>query len=459
MEGMRVLLVDDEENMLESLSDVLGKEGYRISTAENGRIALGKLADEEFDVVVADIRMPVMDGMELLERIKVRYPSTDVVMLTAYGTIENAVSAVKMGAYEYLLKPLEPERILETLKEISQRRGWEKPSAGVPVGEEEEYAFDGVTGINERMLKVHEMVRKVARTDCNVLILGESGTGKELIANALHTNSLRSSKPFVAINCAALTETIIESELFGHEKGAFTDARYTKKGKFEVADGGTLFLDEIGSMSLRMQTKLLRVLQQKEFERVGGIKTIRVDVRVISATSGDLMKQIKDGHFREDLYYRLNVVPIYIPPLRDRKEDIPLLANFFLRKHASKLGKKVESISRDAMDLMTSYDWPGNVRELENVIERAVIFTTGNAMTSDDLWGKSGEFVVGGDSPHNAGAEPSRSLPGMERDLIIKALKDTNWNISRAARILKISRGTLYSKIEKHGISKEDTLS
>jgi len=456
MKDMRILLVDDEENMLESLSDVLGKRGYRIATASNGRAALERLAEQEFDVVVADIRMPVMDGMELLRRVKARYPSTDVIMLTAYGTIESAVAAVKMGAYDYLLKPLDPERIIGTLSEISRRRGWGEPREPAPG--EDEYIFDGIIGINERMLKVHEMVRKVAKTDCNVLILGESGTGKELIANALHNNSLRKSKPFVAINCAALTETIIESELFGHEKGAFTDARYTKKGKFEVADGGTLFLDEIGNMSLRMQTKLLRVLQQKEFERVGGVKTIKVDVRVISATSEDLAKRIGEGQFREDLYYRLNVVPIYLPPLRDRKEDIPLLANYFLRKHASKLGKHVESISRDAMDLMTAYDWPGNVRELENVIERAVIFASGDTITSDDLWGRGGEFATGGDSSRGFREEPSRSLPRMERELIIKALRDTNWNISRAARILKVSRGTLYSKIEKHGIKKEDII-
>ena len=454
----RVLVVDDEPNMLTVLSDALSAQGYQVTTASDGFQAMEILEQQPFNVVFADLKMPGMSGMSVLEHIKKIEPDTHVVIMTGYGTVDMAVECMKLGAYDFILKPFDPKELVQLPSKIMEQDNACRPSVL-----ETEHNYHGIIYRNNKMAEICNMIGRIARTNATVLICGESGTGKELIADAVHEESLRQDKPFLKVNCGALSPTIIESELFGHEKGAFTGAYAAKKGRFHLADGGTLFLDEIGEISPEVQVKLLRVLQEKEFERVGGIKTIRVDVRLIAASNRDLEKATETGTFRKDLYYRLNVVPISLPPLRERMDDIELLVSSFLRKYSEEHGKRIGKVNTQAMEKISSYPWPGNVRELQNVIERAIILAEDDAINPDDLLiGLTPikdvaieRFQSPRDSEErgrNNFTRSKKTLGEMERELIVQALQETDANISQAAKILGISRGSLYSKIKKHGL-------
>ena len=442
---MKILIVDDEVNLLQSLGDVLRSKGFMVDTARNGLEALDRLKERFFDLIIADLKMPRMGGMELLKVLRERYPQTAVVILTGYGTVKNAVDAIKRGAYDYLVKPFVPDEILLIIQKVVEEEILREEHRYMR--QELERRGEIITE-NQEMRKLKGLTNQVARSNATVLITGETGTGKELIARAIHHQSLRKAKLFVKLNCAALAEGVLESELFGHERGAFTDAYNQKRGRFEVADGGTLFLDEIGDISPAIQVKLLRVLQEGEFERVGGEETIRVDVRIIAATNQNLSEAIKEKRFREDLFYRLNVVSLDVPPLRERKEDIPLLARHFLKKYRTSR-RPIEDISEAALDYLTSYDWPGNVRELENAIERAVVLTKDSLIQAEDL-----SLSTHGLARDKGISLPSKSLWEVESYLIKSVLEETHWNLKKAARILQISRTTLYSKINKHKIQK-----
>ncbi len=444
---VKILIVDDEVNLLQSLSDVLKRKGYSVATARNGLEALEKLKERYFNIAIIDIKMPKMGGIELLEVMKERYPQTLVVILTGYGTIQNAVEAMKKGAYSYLIKPFSPDEILLIANKIMEEENLREENRFLR--QELEKKGEIITQ-NKRMRRLKELIEQVARTEATVLITGETGTGKELVARAIYQNSPRKKNLFVKVNCAALAEGVLESELFGHERGAFTDAYIQKRGRFELADRGTLFLDEIGDIPLATQVKLLRVLQEGEFERVGAEETTKVDVRIIAATNQSLPQAIREKRFREDLFYRLNVVSLEIPSLRERKEDIPLLAQYLLRKYR-RLNKQVEGISEEALDYLTSYPWPGNVRELENTVERAVILAKEPLIKKEDLSLPSGDIVSLGKVSFSLG---SKSLRKVERNLLATVLEETKWNLSKAAQILEISRTTLYSKIKKHGLAK-----
>jgi DNA-binding NtrC family response regulator len=393
--------------------------------------------------MIVDLRMPGMSGLELLEKVRTGFPDTSVLILTAYGTIKSAVTAVKMGAYDYICKPFMPEEILAAITNIVEQKR---------LLHEYEYEFEKLIGKHPSMTEVYKLINQVSKTNCTVLVLGESGTGKELVAYAIHHNSDRKSKPFIKVSCAAIPEGVLESELFGHERGAFTNAYYKRKGRFELAHGGTLLLDEIGDMPMSTQVKLLRVLQEREFERVGGNETISVDVRIVATTNKNLDIAVKEEKFREDLYYRLSVVPIHLPPLKERKDDIPLLIGHFLRKFSEKNHKMVSNLSKDVLDLLMAYDWPGNVRELENVIERAVVLSKGDTITPHYLPAHIRDSSVGGLSLWVR----SRSLKEAERQLLIWTLERANWNIKKAAGMLQISRGTLYSKMRKLNLQKPE---
>ncbi len=377
----KILIVDDEVNLLEVLSDVLRKKGYLVATAQNGLEALEKLKERYFNIAIVDLKMPKMGGMELLEAMRERYPQTLVVILTGYATIKNAVDAMKKGAYDYLVKPFGPEEILLIVNKIMEEENLREENRFLWA--ELEKKGEIITQ-NQEMRRLKDLIKQVARTEATVLVTGETGTGKELVARAIHQGSPRKRNLFVTVNCAALAEGVLESELFGHEKGAFTDAYIQKRGRFELADEGTLFLDEIRDIPLSTQVKLLRVLQEGEFERVGGEETIKVDARIIAATNQNLAQAIKEKRFREDLFYRLNVVSLDLPPLRERKEDIPLLAQYILKKYRV-TNRSVEGISKEALERLVSYPWPGNVRELENTLERAVILARGPLIEEEDL--------------------------------------------------------------------------
>ncbi len=442
---VKILIVDDEVNLLQSLGDILRSKGFMVGTARNGLEALDRLKERFFDLVIADLKMPGMGGMELLKVLRERYPQTTVVILTGYGTVKSAVDAIKRGAYNYLVKPFVPDEILLIIQKIVQDEILREEHRYMR--QELEKRGEIITE-NQEMRKLNDLTNQVARTNASVLITGETGTGKELVARAIHHRSLRKAKLFVKLNCAALAEGVLESELFGHERGAFTDAYHQKRGRFEVADGGTLFLDEIGDISPAIQVKLLRVLQEGEFERVGGEETIRVDVRIIAATNQNLAEAIKEKRFREDLFYRLNVVSLDVPPLRERKEDIPLLARYFLKKYRTSR-RQIEDISQAALDYLVSYDWPGNVRELENAIERAVILAKNSFVQAEDL-----ALSTHALAKDKGISFPSKSLWEVESYLIKSILEETDWNLQKTARILQISRTTLYSKINKHKIQR-----
>ena len=449
----RVLVADDELNMRRVLEAMLRREGYEVITAANGVEALGGMS-AGVHTVITDLKMPVLDGMALLKRLSAEYPDVPVVMITAHGSVENAVEAVKLGAFDYLEKPFEQEQIRQVVAKAMNTYTLARRDA-----RPEEPSVRGrfrLVGQAPAIRQIYGVVEKVASTPSTVLITGESGTGKELIARALHENSARHAGPFIKINCAAIPKTLMESELFGYEKGAFTGAVGAKPGRFELAHGGTLFLDEIGEIPVEMQVKLLRVLQESEFERVGGIKTIKVDVRLVTATNRDLVQDISAGSFREDLYYRLNVVPIHIPPLRERREDIPLLVEHFLAKFNDRLKKQIDSVSADAISRLVSYHWPGNIRELENLMERTMLFCERSEIQVSDL-----PPEIGGLPPMSAAGSPNAAslkeavraeTERVERELIQKALDETGGNVTQAARKLKISRKSLQTKMKELGL-------
>jgi two-component system response regulator AtoC len=458
-----VLVVDDEVNLRKVLAALLRREGFDVLTAGDGEEALALLRSTRVDVVLSDLRMPKLDGMSLLRRVLAEHEDVPVILLTAHGTVDNAVEAIKLGAFDYLTKPFDKDELRLVVRKALATAEFQTS--------EPERSFDnayGLVGTSEALHEVFKMIDKVAATPATVLITGESGTGKELVASALHRSSPRKDKPFIRINCAAIPRDLIEAELFGYERGAFTGAVTSKPGRFELAHEGTLFLDEIGEIPHEMQVKLLRALQESEFERVGGVTTTRVDVRLVAATNRDLKKAVQEGRFREDLYYRLNVVTVTLPPLRERVDDIPLLVEHFIAKHNERLGKKeaVERVTEGAIACLMAYDWPGNIRELENVVERAVLFAEGGTITREELPDavrndpRAPPDAESSDRPEPAGL-PERVPIGplkeivrqhtenLERDLITRALDETGGNVTKAARKLEISRKSLQNKMKE----------
>jgi two-component system response regulator AtoC len=450
-EKVHILVVDDEEIVRESLLDWLREDGYQVEAAEDGFKALEKFKDRSWDIALVDLKMPKMDGLQLMQKIKEIHPETQVVIITAFATVNTAVQAMKTGAYDYLVKPFNPEELSLLIKRLVESQSLIKEISYLRKELQKQYQFHDLISKSSTMQKVFDLAHTIAKSNSNILILGESGTGKELLARAIHNESLRAAGSFIPVSCVALTETLLESELFGHEKGAFTDAIAQKKGKFELADGGTIFLDEIGDISPKLQLSLLRVLQEKEFTRVGGTKSITVDVRIIAATNRDLKKAVDEGKFRDDLYYRLNVIAIELPPLREHKEDIPLLAHHFIEKFNIEMGGKIERIAEEALERLIEYDWPGNVRELENVIERVMVITKGTLIKAEDLH-LSPQVIKGKGA---ASASDDKTIKAVEKKHIEKILKENNWNIQKSAEKLGIDRVTLYNKIKKYKLTKE----
>jgi len=457
MPQQRVLVIDDEENMRHMLKTMLEKSDYSVACAGDGAEGLEQMASADFDYVLCDIKMPRMDGMAFLKEAVLQYPERIYIMMSAYGTVETALEALKKGAYDYISKPFKTDEVLLTLKKAEEREVLRKENLRLKdrIGViEKRYSFGNIIARSEAMARVFELVEKVSEHKTTVLITGESGTGKELIARAIHANSPRSSEALVGINCGGIPENLLESELFGYKKGAFTDANRDKPGRFEEADRGTLFLDEIGEMPFSLQVKLLRVLQEEEITPLGGVGSRKIDVRVIVATSKDLEKEVTEGRFREDLYYRINVMTIHLPPLRTRKGDVSLLIGYFVNLFNEKLKKQVEAPSSDAMAMLMGYHWPGNVRELENVMERAVLLSTGRWITPKELpsrlvrEGGVGREISAGDS-----LSIKKAARDIQRNLIVRALKTTNGNRTQAARLLEISRPMLIAKIKEYGLS------
>ena len=448
----RILVADDEESHRIMLRAVLQEEGYEVAEAADGPEAIRSVEQEPFDLILLDIRMPGMDGIEALMEVRKISPYVPVLMMTAYASVKTAVEALKAGAFEYLIKPLDIDELKILIEKALEHYHLREENLALKERLGDRFDFSKIIGRSEKMKELFDLLARVAPTDATVLILGESGTGKELVANALHHNSPRAGGPFIKVACAALPETLLESELFGHERGAFTGAVARREGRFWSAHRGSIFLDEVGEMSATTQSKLLRVLQEKEFESLGSTRTIKVDVRVIAATHKDLEKEIREGRFREDLFYRLNVVPVSIPPLRERKDDLPSLAVHFLSLYREKNRKDLKEISPKALDLLIRYDWPGNIRELENCIERAVIVARGEMITPADLPPQIQALSMG---KENQGILfPSGiSLQEMEKALILKTLEDTGGNRSRAAEILGINRRTLQIKLKEYGIT------
>ena len=440
---LNILVVDDQSSVRELLRAVLESDGHTVDTAPDGETAVERLGAGFHDLVITDLRMPGMDGIAALERFKQLSPETGVIMMTAYASVETAVTAMKLGAFDYITKPIDIDEVQRVISRWME--GTPEPDAG----ERDDVALaTGIVGASDALRDVLEIAHRVADSDASVLLLGESGTGKDVIAREIHRSSSRIRKPLVAVNCSAIPEGLLESELFGHEKGAFTGAVRQKLGKFETADGGTVFLDEIGDLSEALQAKLLRFLQDHIVQRVGGSKDIQVDVRVIAATNKDLEAEIAAGRFREDLYFRLNVVSIMLPPLRDRDGDIPLLIDHFLRIHAPS-GGKPKRMSPSAVRVAMNYEWPGNVRELENAVQRAVVLSRGETIFPEHLPAKVQASVEGGEGGALTGGKTMREV---ERDTIIKTLRQTDGNRTHAAKILGISRRTLQNKIKEYGI-------
>ncbi len=465
-----VLIIDDEASIRQSLSGALKDEGYKTTSAASGREGLDLIRSDKFDAIILDIWMPEMDGMEVLKQIKIEFPEQLVIMMSGHGNIETAVKAVKNGAFDFVEKPLSLERVLVLLQNAASVQDLTRENSAL-----RKQVQKNRTLIGESMAlrQLQDLIKRVAPTTGSVLITGENGTGKELVANSIHQLSPRFSKPFVEVNCAAIPEELIESELFGHEKGAFTGATQLRRGRFDLAHGGTLFLDEIGDMSVKTQAKVLRILQEQKFERVGGTQTISVDVRIVAATNKDLKAEIQKGHFREDLYYRLNVIPFIVPPLRDRQEDIPLLAAHFLKELSAAHGRPKMTLSPEAVTVLSSYSWPGNVRELRNLIERIVILTPESeenkpvyAATllnhlNDEALNLRFEEKERSDTDADVGAGAGgRNLRDarteFEKEFILKTLKENDWNISKTAQILGIERSHLHRKIKSYGIETKD---
>jgi len=447
---LKILIVDDEAVMRNSCLAFCEKDGHQAITAENGQKALAWLEKNEFDLVITDLKMPGIDGIELLKTIKQNYPHTDVVIMTGFATIESAVEAIRLGAYDYFSKPLLPGSIRKIVAKIVAKK---KLLQGVEPGELtiEYESGEKIIGQSRAMQEIFHLIKKVAPTDSTVLITGESGTGKELIAKAIHYNSLRREQPFLTVDCGSLVETLFESELFGHVKGSFTGAIATKHGSFELANGGTFFFDEIGNISLNIQAKILRAIQEKEIKRVGDIKTIKVDVRVIAATNLDLRHSVQTGKFREDLFYRLSVIPIHLPQLKQREEDILPLAEYFLNKFNQRRRRNILGLNEPVKGRFLNYDWPGNVRELENVIERAVIFEEGPYISLSSLPAHL-RRVPSSPMEIRSSNDTIDSLEQVEITHIKNVLERTNWNRSKTARLLGIDRKTLYDKIKKYNL-------
>jgi len=442
--SVSILVVDDELSVRDSLTKWFTEDGYKTDAVADATEALKKLKPGAWDIIFLDIKLPGMDGMELQQRIKSIDPNATIIMITAYASVDTAVKSLKEGAYDYVTKPVDPDYLSHLVTNVIKQRRCLSENVQLKERIQELYEIDQIVGESPAMLKVFDLIKTVAPTDTSVMIKGESGTGKELIARAIHSNSPRRFFPIITVNCGGLTEGLTESEFFGHEKGAFTGALYRRKGKFEMANGGTIFLDEVGNIDPKAQTDLLRVIETKQFSRVGGDEIIKVDFRLICATNRDLELAVKEEKFREDLYYRLNVFSISIPPLRERRSDIPLLCNYYLKKLANSTNKAVTGISPDAMEKLKQYDWPGNVRELRNAIERAVVVAKGSSITVDDL-----------PIPSSSEALPEdQSLEAVERAQIKNVLEQMGWNITRSAEILGIDRATLYHKIEKYGLRK-----
>ncbi len=456
----RILVVDDEANLRKVLAAILRKDGYEVAVAEDGAQALAEFEKNGADVVITDLVMPKLGGMDILNTIRALRTDVPVIIITAHGTVDSAVEAIKAGAFDYITKPFEHSEIRAVVAKAARTHEANQRHVA-PEGS----ARKSIVGGSSRMEELFKIIDKVADTPSTVLLTGESGTGKELVATALHQGSSRRDKPLIKINCAAIPKDLMESELFGYERGAFTGAVSSKPGRFELADGGTLFLDEIGEVPLEMQVKLLRVLQESEFERVGGIKTTRVDVRLIAATNRDLEKETEAGRFRKDLFYRLNVVPIVLPPLRDRNDDIPRLVVHFIEKYNKRLNKKIEGISEEALVLLQAWPWPGNIRELENLMERVLLFADGPRIEAKDLpEGVRGgmqaapSFAAG--MPPSLGETPLKDFlkqkqAEIEKSFIVQALAKTEGNVTRAAKLLQISRKSLQTKMKEFGLRDE----
>ena len=454
---LKVLVVDDEENIRHMLGLVLSKEGYEVRAVDNGEEALKELVAGHWDMVLTDLRMPNMGGHALLAEIKERGLETTVIVMSAYGDVDTALDAIKKGAYDYISKPFKKGEVLLTLQKAEERERLRRENVRLREENQRAFSFENIIARSAPMKEVFRTVRKVAGYKSTVLITGESGTGKELIARAIHVNSDRAAAPWVAVNCGAIPETLLESELFGYVRGAFTDATRDKKGLFQQADGGTIFLDEIAELPLALQVKLLRVLQEGEIRRVGDTTDICVDVRIVAATNQDLEAMVKAGAFREDLFYRLNVLPLALPPLRARAEDIPLLVHHFISAHNDKLGTHVEAASPEALRLMLDYPWPGNVRELENAIERALVLSDGPRITAESLPHKLSQSQDGlKHLLHGDNLSIKQTSKEMERILITRALKQTRGNRTRASELLEISHRALLYKIKDYGLQDID---
>lgn len=451
-----ILVVDDKDSMRSMLSQTLAEEGHRVDAAEDGKKALDLVANKTYDLVLTDLRMPNLDGLEVLRGVKSVDAETAVIVMTAYGTIEDAVSAMKQGAFDFITKPLDTEHLCVLVSRALENRRLIAENTLLREEQMARHGFGNIIGQSSQMNHLCDMVQKVAKSDASVLLQGESGTGKELFARAIHTLSDRKDRSYITINSAAIPRELLENELFGSEKGAFTGAHARKMGKFEIANGGTIFLDEIGDMDYSLQAKLLRVLQEKNFERLGGTKTVDVDVRVIAATHMDLQELIRQGRFREDLYYRLSVFPLVIPPLRERIDDIKPLADYFLDKYCRSMKKGAKSLTREAIALLEKYHWPGNVRELENTIERAVILAEGKKISPDHIavrLRRSSEVQLrDGAGLKEIGAHAQMQA---ERGTIIRVLKEVRGNKRKAAKVLKIDYTTLFDKMKRYSIEKD----
>ncbi|ACL65296.1 two component, sigma54 specific, transcriptional regulator, Fis family [Anaeromyxobacter dehalogenans 2CP-1] len=447
-ERTRILVVDDEEIVRESLGGWLEKDGYSVHVAADGFAAVEKLKGERWSILIVDLKMPGMDGLQVLEEAKKLLPELAVVIMTAYATVDTAVAAMKLGAYDYLVKPFDPEELSLMMQKIVSQQTLVRENAVLRQALKREYKFRDLLSKSPAMQSVFELARTAARSNSTILVLGESGSGKEVLARAIHQESPRAEGPFVAVSCAALTESLLESELFGHEKGAFTGAIARRKGKFEAAHGGTLFLDEVGDIGPKLQLDLLRVLEERRFHRIGGNESVDVDVRIIAATNRDLKRAVAEGKFREDLFYRLNVIPILIPPLRDRREDVPLLVESFVERLSVEMKKRIDGVSSEAMSALMAHDWPGNVRELRNILERGAVVCTGPVIQIADL-GLPGK-------PETAPRPGTlASLEEVERRHVSAVLAHTGGNVSQSARILGIDRVTLYNKMRKWGLRRD----
>ena len=443
-----ILVIDDDESIRLGCAQALTQEGYRVQPAEDGATGLRLAAEESFDLVLLDLKMPGISGIQILEKLKEDSPDTVVVVITGYATIESAVEAMRKGAYDYLPKPFTPEMLSTTVKRAMDHRQLAMENMCLRMALREKLGPDNLIGNSPAMVEVAQLIRRVAPTDATVLIVGETGSGKELVARAVHRWSHRRDKPFVAVDCAALVESLVESELFGHVRGAFTGATETTVGKFEVANKGTVFFDEIGNVSAEIQAKLLRAIQEREIIKVGSSRRIQIDVRIIAATNNDLLSDVQSGAFREDLFYRLSVVPIRLPPLRERRQDIRLLAESFLKRVRARCNRDVTGFSEEAMSALETYDWPGNVRELENSVERAVVMAESRVIQPDDL------FFYGAVHPVPADHPKEGRLSQVESQEILGALSQFNWQMAKVADYLGINRKTLREKIRKYGIAR-----